>query len=271
MIKSLSRSLVQFSLFLFLISAVGLVGLNNGLDPRNVTRVQAHAIVIELTSSGGNTLVFGLTANCVPSAMAPSDICEAGVVLQNTGEGAYRLSAPEISTSGPLSTCGGGGWFTASVGSLSYVPNADVIGVGDTESFDVFAALNLATPNDCQGLPGTIVITLVATAPDEAIATPTLTPVATSTPTTASTTEVLGARATPEPTRTATTVPSTPRPVSTFVSEVLPSRFPSTGQGGLVSESAVDVIRLVCAGIGLIALGLLTTGIALAARRRSDG
>lgn len=248
-----------------------MIGLNNSLDPRHVTRIQAHAIVIELTSNGGNTLTFGLTANCVPSAMAPSDSCEAGVVLQNTGEGAYRLSAPQISTSGPLSTCGGGGWFTASISSLSYLPNADVIGVGDIESFDVITALNLATPNDCQGLPGTIVITLVATAPDEATPTLTSTPVITSTPTTAPTTEVLGTRATPELTRTATTVPSTPRPASTFVSEVLPSRFPSTGQGDLVSESAADVIRLVCAGIGLIAAGLLITGFALTVRRRSHG
>lgn len=276
MMKSLSRSLVRFSLFLLLISAVGLAGLNNGLNPRNVTRIQAHDIVIELTSNSGNTLSFGVTANCVPTAMAPGESCVAGVLLQNTGEGAYTLSAPAVTTSGALAACGGGGWFGASISLLSYAPNVEVIDVGNVESFNVTASLNLATPNDCQGLTGLIVITLVATATDEATptptatSTPTLEPGSTSTPTAQPTSQVQGARATPEPTRTATARPATATPAATFIAEVLPSRFPSTGQGGVLSDSTARAFKVLFLGIGLLAAGMLFTAAAVRAKGRSD-
>ena len=269
MIKNLSRSLIRFSLFLFLISGVGLLGLNGSLDPRSVTRIQAHDIIIELTSNSGNTLSFGVTGNCVPTAMAPSDQCVAGVVLENTGEGAYTLTAPTIEVSGGLSTCGGGGWFQASISALSYSPNNHVVQVGDIETFNVDTSLALATPNDCQGQTALIVITLTANATDDGT-TPTPTP--TSTPadednengglTPQPTSQVSGSQATPE------SQSSTPRAQATFTSEVLPSRFPSTGQGG-VSSGAEDVIRLLFLGIGLIAVGMFISAVALKAQDRS--
>src|SRR5215203_2372426 len=107
MIKTLSRSLIRFSLLLFLISGAGLLGINGSLDPRGVTRIQAHDIIIELTSNSGNTLNFGVTGNCVPMAMAPSDQCAAAVVIQNTGEGDYTLTTPSVQVTGGLATCGG--------------------------------------------------------------------------------------------------------------------------------------------------------------------
>jgi hypothetical protein len=279
--RTLSGSLVRFSFLLFLISAVGLLGLNGSLDPRNVTRIQAHDIIIELTSNSGNTLSFAVNANCVSTAMAPSDQCVAGVVLENTGEGDYTLTAPAIQTSGALTTCGGGGWFSASISNLSYAPNSHVVRVGDIETFNVNTSLSIDTPNDCQGLSAVIVITLVATATDDGT---TPTPEATFTPTTTAvindccdlitpepTSEVLGARATPEPTRTATARPSTATatPVATFTSEVLPSRFPSTGQGGVFSDSTAGPIRVIFLGIGLVAIGMLITALTLRAQDRS--
>jgi hypothetical protein len=275
MAKTLSRSLGRFSLFLFLISAVGLLGLNGSLDPRNVTRIQAHDIIIELTSNSGNTLSFGVTANCVSSAMAPSDECAAGVVLENTGEGAYTLTSPEVETSGPLTTCGGGGWFSASVDGLSYAPNSHVVRVGDIETFNVNTSLSIDTPNDCQGLSAIIVITLVATATDDGTTPTPEAPAAQGSDccddffTPEPTSEVLGARATPEPTRTATVRPSTPTPAATFTSEVLPSRFPSTGQGGAISGSTASVFRVLFLGIGLVAAGMMITALTLKAQDRS--
>jgi hypothetical protein len=270
--RSLSRSLARFSLFLFLISAVGLVGLNNGLDPRQVSRTQAANIVIELTSSGNSQLTFGISANCVPTAMAPSDECLANVVVQNTGDTPYTLTEPSIAVSGPLSSCGGGGWFTASLGPLTYTPNLTVFDVGDMHNFDVNSALDFNTPNDCQGLTGLIVITLVATSIDEeeepftptATATPTATGTLSPTPTFTFTpvVQTAGTRATAVPT-------STPRPAATFTSQVLPSRFPSTGQGGIAGDST-GLIRTVFMGIGLVAIGLFITALTLRSREQSD-
>lgn len=278
MLKNLSRSLARSSLLLFLVSAVGLLGLNGSLDPRNVTRIQAHDIVIQLTSNSGNTLSFGVSANCVSSAMAPSDQCVANVELQNTGEGDYTLTAPDVQTSGALTTCGGGGWFSASVSNLSYAPNSHVVRVGDIETFNVNTSLSIDTPNECQGQSALIVITLVANATDSGEEP--ATPVATATPTGGdccdlvtpqATSEVAGSRATPEPTSTprATATARTATPVATFTSEVLPSRFPSTGQGGSLGGTATDILRVIFLGVGLVAAGLLITALALRAQDRS--
>ena len=278
MIKSLSRTLIRSSLFLFLISAVGLLGLNGSLDPRQVTRIQAHDIIIELTSNSGNTLDFTVNADCVPTAMAPGDECLANVVLENTGEGDYTLTAPAIEISGLLTTCGGGGWFAASISDLSYAPNSHVVEVGDTESFNVNTSLHIDTPNDCQGQTAVIVITLTANATDDGT---TPTPTATNTPpvqgnddngdvdlTPQPTSEVAGSQATPVGTSTPVRA-NTPTPQPTFTSEVLPSRFPATGQGG-IGDGTAGVIRVIFLGIGLIAAGMFIAAVALKAQDRSE-
>jgi hypothetical protein len=263
---------------MLLISAVGFVGLNRGLDPRNVHVIQAHAIIIQLTSSGpGNTLGFQVNSTCDSLNMAPGDVCTAAVGIENTGEGAYRLSAPTLEVTGPLTTCGGG-FFNVQIQNLSYVPNVDIIDLGDTESFNVVATLGDA-PNECQDQDADILITLVATATDDG-ATPTPTPtltigdvVAPNTPggqppsgggsgpngnNSNNTNDVAGARDSSGQSGSG----------STFTAEVLPARFPSTGQG-YVGDETGKVLQTLFIGLALIGIGCFVLALRLRSTERS--
>jgi hypothetical protein len=273
----MTKSLIRFSLFLFLISFVGLVGLNRDLDPRRVARIQAHDIIIEITSSGDGELSFNLTANCVSTAMAPSDSCLAEVDIFNDGEGDVTLSAPDIDVTGSLTTCGGGGWFSVSAINLSYDPDDDVIEIGESAGFEVRAVLDIDTPNACQGQSAEILITIEALATDDGDPgdedeepnpdptprppRPEQNPPQSNTPIV---NQALGA--TPTPAASSTAVPT---PVATITTEVIPQRFPSTGQGAEAS-AFTRTAETVFAGIGLIAVAMLLFALTLAARSRDE-
>src|SRR5688572_5432833 len=155
----MTKALTRCSLLLFLVSFVGLLGLSGGINPLGVARIQAHAIVIDLTSNGGSILSFDLNAHCSTSAMAPGDVCTATAEVGNTGEGDYTLSAPVLeSMTGTLTTCGEGGWFETEITNLSYVPDTEVIDVGGSATFDVIMSLNVDAPNPCQAQSAHIVI-----------------------------------------------------------------------------------------------------------------
>lgn len=268
------KGLFRFSLLLFLISAVGLIGLNRGLDPRDVHRIQAHAIIIELSGTGpGNTLGFAVNSTCDASRMAPNDVCTSAVGIENTGEGAYRLSQPELEVTGDLLTCGGGGWFSVAIANISYTPDSHIVAIGDTESFDVVATFGDA-PNECQAMSAEIIITLRAEATEAHTPTPTATSTpqdntggetpstSTPVPTSTLTSQTAGTQATPPATATARATP-----VATFTSEVLPSRFPSTGQG-FDSNNPDGFLRTVFLGMALIGAGFFILALRIRSTER---
>jgi hypothetical protein len=270
----MTKQLIRCSLLLFVVSFVGLIGLNRAVDPRNVARIYAHDITIELSSSGNGDLTFAASATCNAAALAPSDICIADVLVENTGEGDITLSEPEIEVTGPLTTCGGGGHLTGIIDNLSYEPDDSVLDVGDDESFEVIIEFALAAPNDCQGLAAEIIVTIEATAtddgdededdddpddPDEEEAEeeededededdPTPTPTLVS--------QTLAS--------TPTAVPTVrPSPVPTFISEVAPARFPVTGHADAgLSRQAQSIAKTIFIGFGLLGAGVLLFAVA---------
>jgi hypothetical protein len=280
----MTKALTRCSLLLFLVSFVGLLGLSGGINPLGVARIQAHAIVIDLTSNGGSILSFDLNAHCSTSAMAPGDVCTATAEVGNTGEGDYTLSVPVLeSMTGTLTTCGEGGWFETEITNLSYVPDTEVIDVGGSATFDVIMSLNVDAPNPCQAQSAHIVISISALATEiEDDSTPTPGPISTpvinqptSVPTSTSGV-VIQQTPVPSPTFFNETLPATPTIVSVVTvatpglfNEVIPQRFPVTGQGSLPTEFA-RTAQGVFIGVGLIGAGVLLLAIFLVVRTRRD-
>src|SRR5262245_60796980 len=133
--RTMTNTLCRLSVLLFVVVFVGIIGLNHSLNPQNVARIHAHAITLEISGTGAQgVLSFNAAINCDSTELAPSDSCTANLSVQNTGEGRVRMSIPSLELSGGLTTCGGGGWLTASLANVSYTAS-EIVNIGQMESF----------------------------------------------------------------------------------------------------------------------------------------
>jgi hypothetical protein len=293
--RSLVSTLLRLSALLFVAALVSFVGLNEGISPFGISRVQAHNIAIDLTSEGTDAIVFGAAVDCDADALAPGDSCTAHLQVQNTGDFRLSISLPVMTVTGTLLTCGGGGHFSAGAVNLTY-PDGEVVESGDSRTFDVVVGLAFEAPNDCMAKDALITVVVNAecidgdegcneTDEEEETPTPTQTatvPLPSGTPPSGGGQFNGGSSGAPSsggpgPSnggsgRSSQTAGTTfTNPSRTFTSETLPSRLPVTGQGdSALEEQVTEIVKLVLIASGLIAAGLFITAIALYGNRRRN-
>jgi hypothetical protein len=281
-------SLVRASLLLFVISFVGLVSINGSLNPADIRTAKAASLDIVLLSDSTGSLVFHLNAQNCPDYLAPGDSCTAHVDVENNGTETAEISQPSGSVAGVLYTCtgndasspgGGGQNIGLSIENVTYNEAVHLLDPGDSESFDVTFTLDSTIGNACQGKSAVITVTLQDGLPVTATPQPaTATPTATNTPFSGveeffSTPIPTTAAAAPTSTLVAevSAVVATPRATATatLTSEVLPARFPVTGQGWQPQEST-NPLSFLFLGLGATGLGLLLLAVGMATRKRGE-
>jgi hypothetical protein len=265
----MAKTLIRFALLLFVVSFVGLIGLNRSPNPARISTAHAASVDITLTDGGGgSTLDFSIGGAWCPETLAPGDSCTAEALVRNVGTESVTLSAPAVAESGVLETCtgddplnpgSGGNNLTSTVHDLSYTPNSTRISPNGEASFQVSFTFALAASNGCQGQTGTITVTVSAT--DVPVTT-------TATQPTVQQTAPVVVQQVPVVPQTVPVVVSTPlvqqiqaarqeAPAATFTQQVSPAKLPASGQGGLLAQDGRGVARLVLIGIGLCSAGLL--------------
>jgi hypothetical protein len=287
----LAGSLLRVSLLLFVVSLVGLIGINGSVNPAKVSSAQAASLNIVLTSNAQSTLQFqvvGISQNCW-QFLAPGDACYANVVVENLDpDWTVELSQPSIiEVSGGLTTCDGGTQnLNVHLENISYAGDPYLLTPLETQTFDVYFELK-DVGNPCQGQTGTIVVQVL-----DGVS-PSPTPTATNTPAPTST-----ASPTPSPTITPTPtgVPGltvdtnlSGPPVSQIggaqtggpgsgtgnpndnglISEISPTRLPVTGQGWQpVRQGGISTLDILFLGLG--ATSIFTFFLAIALRRKEN-
>ncbi len=239
--------MLRVSLLLFVVSFVGLVGINRSINPTRIHSVQAAALDIVFA---GNSFNFMMGAVACPAVLAPGDSCHATVFVQNVGDETAEISPPTAQVSGPLYTCTGDDPANPGTGgqniqvtfeNATYAGPVSLIDPGNTESFDITFTLDLAMPNACQGKQATIAVSIQTGLP---VVDPTATPMPTDTAVPTDT-PVPTATATPQPTSTGTatttaspTSSATASPSASPTASVTPSPSPSPSASASPSPTA---------------------------------
>ncbi|HEX5370859.1 MAG TPA: hypothetical protein VFY10_15745 [Dehalococcoidia bacterium] len=281
----MTRSLIHMSVLLLLISFVGIVGANGSLNPAKIQSAKAAALDIVLLSDNGSSLTFHVTAAGCPSNLAPGSACSAHVVVDNQGTEAAEIGQPTGSVSGALNTCAGddpanpgagGPNIALSLTNISYGDAVHLLNHGNSESFDLAFSLDSAIGNACQGQTATITVSLQTGLPD-ATATPTPTlplsvdvaPTAVSSPSGQTGSGQPAGQVAVTSTLVSQIQSAVTTPNPTLVSEVLPTRFPVTGQGWQPRRST-NLVALFFWVTGSAGVLLLTYAVVATRRKRGE-
>jgi len=128
--------------------------------------VTAGTVNITVEGTGAPGLVFTTGSAGCDLALAPGDICGPDTVtVTNNGPLAVTLGTPSADYTGGLSSCNPGpsSALSSTIDNLSYTPGVTVVAASGTQTFDITAELDAAADNACQGLSGTVTVTVEAT------------------------------------------------------------------------------------------------------------